>query len=95
MQSKKKTSSTILHYTQHMRMLKSCLSIYKNVDMSQYTKLLALLKRLSGAMNHKQSNITEGEDINRFIQQVDDQIYLAIKVRFFMRNRSSIFCDSF
>lgn len=62
-------------------MLRSCLSIYKDIDISQYKKLQALLKRLSQGYEPKKSKIFEEIDINKFIQEADDKIYLAKKVK--------------
>lgn len=61
-------------------MLRSCLNIYRNIDISKYKKLQAYLKRLSEGYTPKKSKILEIEEINRFIGQADDKIYLAIKV---------------
>lgn len=61
-------------------MLRSCLNVHRNVDISKYMKLQALLKRLSKGYQTKKSKILEEEDIHRFLKQADDKIYLAIKV---------------
>lgn len=59
-------------------MLRSCLSLYKNVDISKYHKLQALLKRASDGYTRKKFKILD--DINKFIREADDQLFLAIKV---------------
>lgn len=61
-------------------MLRSCLTIYKDVDISQYKKLQAFLKQLSRGYLPKKSKILEEIDIIKFIQEADDKIYLAMKV---------------
>lgn len=61
-------------------MLRSCLTIYKDIDISQYKKLQAFLKRLSQGYLSKKSKILEELDIIKFIQDADDKIYLAMKV---------------
>lgn len=75
-QRKKYKSSTL--WTIYS-MLKSCLNIHKDVDISKYNKLQALLKRSSEGYIPKKSKILE-EEINDFIRQADDKIYLAMKV---------------
>lgn len=62
-------------------MLKLCLNIYKNVDISQYNKLQAYLKSHSKGYVPKKSRILEAENVNRFIVEAEDKQYLAIKVR--------------
>ncbi|KAK4885055.1 hypothetical protein RN001_001326 [Aquatica leii] len=61
-------------------MLKCCLNMYKDVDISKYNKLQALLKRTSAGYAPKKSKILEEEEINKFIQEADDRTYLAMKV---------------
>lgn len=78
-QSKKKKSSTLWSI---YSMLRSCINIYKNIDISQYTKLQAFLKRLSEGYEAKKSQILQAEDIDRFIQEANDVAYLATKVCF-------------
>lgn len=77
MQSKtKKISSLWSIYS----MLRMCLNSYKKLDISHYTELQAFLKRLSEGYESKKSEILQVQDINRFIQQSDDRMYLATKV---------------
>jgi hypothetical protein len=61
-------------------MLKSCLNVQKNVDISKYKKLQTLLKRSFEGYVAKKSKILEEENINTFIQIADDKMYLAMKV---------------
>lgn len=79
LQRKKYKASTL--WTTYS-MLRSCLSIYKDVDISKYDKLQAFLKRSSEGYVPKKSKILEEDDINKFIQEADDKIYLAMKVGF-------------
>lgn len=72
----KKASSLWSKYS----MLKSCLNIYKNIDISKFTRLLAYLKRLSEGYEPRKSKILEIDHINRFILEADNKIYLALKV---------------
>ncbi|XP_044271964.1 activating transcription factor 7-interacting protein 1 isoform X2 [Tribolium madens] len=61
-------------------MLRHCLSLYKHVDISKYSRLQALLKCTSEGYSPKKSNTLEEEDIHRFLQEADDRMYLAMKV---------------
>lgn len=72
----KKVSSLWSKYS----MLRCCLNIYKNTDISKFCKLIAYLKRLSEGYEPKKSKILEIDHINRFIIEADDKIYLAMKV---------------
>lgn len=60
-------------------MLRSCLNVYENLDISKYLKLQAYLKRLSDGYKPKKSKILESDEINRFITEADDTCYLALK----------------
>ncbi|KAJ3644696.1 hypothetical protein Zmor_022406 [Zophobas morio] len=73
---KYKSSSLWCLYSQ----LKSCIGIHNNVDISKYHKLQALLKRCSEGYVPKKSKILEEYEINKFISEADDTIYLAMKV---------------
>ena len=53
-------------------MLRSCLTIYKNVDISKFNKLQALLKQSSKGYEPKKSKISEEDDINKSIQEADN-----------------------
>ncbi|KAK5643353.1 hypothetical protein RI129_007198 [Pyrocoelia pectoralis] len=61
-------------------MLRSCLNINKNIDISKYNKLQAFLKRASQHYTPRKSKILEEDNINKFIQVADDKTYLAMKV---------------
>jgi site-specific recombinase XerD len=77
MQSKTKKSSTLWSI---YSMLRSCLNIYKNVDISRYAKLQAFLKKQGENYQPKKSKILQVEDICRFIRHADNKMYLAMKV---------------
>lgn len=76
-ESKKYKSSTLWSTYSKLR---SCLAIYRNVDISKYVKLQAFLKRMSAGYVPKKSKILEDSDINKFINEADNKLYLAIKV---------------
>lgn len=65
-------------------MLRSCLNIYKNLDISKYSKLQAFLKRCGQGYQPKKSKILDMEQIDHFIENADDKLYLAIKVFLFL-----------
>jgi site-specific recombinase XerD len=61
-------------------MLRTCLTINVNIDISKYSKLQALLKRSSQGYIPKKSKILEETDIHKFIREAGDEKYLAMKV---------------
>ena len=67
-------------WTQYL-MLKSTLNINNNVDISKYSKLWAFLKRKSEGYIPKKAKTFTPEEINKFIKESTDGIYLATKVR--------------
>lgn len=76
MSKTKKASTLWASYS----MLRSCLILYKNIDISKYSKLTSFLKRKSRDYEPKKSKILEIDDINKFINTADDYTFLAIKV---------------
>lgn len=76
-ESKTKKSSTLWST---YSMLRSCINIHKNVDISKFYKLQAFLKRLSVGYVPKKSKILEMGDIENFIEKADNRMYLATKV---------------
>ncbi|KAK4886547.1 hypothetical protein RN001_002818 [Aquatica leii] len=61
-------------------MLRTCLNLNKNVDISKYHKLQAFLKRNSTGYQPKKSKILDDSQINKFLNEANDQCYLGIKV---------------
>ncbi|KAF5282646.1 hypothetical protein FQR65_LT14242 [Abscondita terminalis] len=61
-------------------MLRSCLNIYKHVDISQYKQLQRLLQQASVGYTPKKSMILDEDDVYKFIKEADDNTYLAMKV---------------
>ncbi|KAL1514369.1 hypothetical protein ABEB36_003637 [Hypothenemus hampei] len=76
MGQRKKASTLWSSYS----MLRTCLSINKNVDISKYLKLQAYLKRKSENYEPKKSYVLECEHITPFISDADDITFLAMKV---------------
>lgn len=74
--STKKASTLWASYS----MLRSCLNVYENLDISKFVRLQAFLKRQSDGYEPKKSKILEQDQINRFIHEADDLNYLAVKV---------------
>lgn len=73
---KYKASSLWTHYS----MLRSTLEIHHNIKLDTYGKLRAFLKRKSDGYKAKKAKTFTPEQINSFIQNADDQKYLATKV---------------
>lgn len=61
-------------------MLKSTLFIEENIDISKYPKLRAFLKRRNDGYKPKKSNVFDREDVNSFLFEAPDDIYLMMKV---------------
>lgn len=61
-------------------MLKSTIATNDSIDISQYHKLTAYLKRLSEGYKGKKSKVLTSEQINQFLSEAPDEIYLAAKV---------------
>lgn len=61
-------------------MLKSCLILYENIDISKYAKLVSYLKRKTANRIPKKSKILEEAHINTFIEQAPDEEFLFMKV---------------
>ncbi|XP_050299181.1 uncharacterized protein LOC126738053 isoform X2 [Anthonomus grandis grandis] len=60
--------------------LRSTLMVYKNIDISQYHRLISFLKVKSKGYVPKKSKVLEGEQIIKFIKKApDDNIYLVHK----------------
>lgn len=80
LQSETKKSSTLWAL---YSMLRSCLNIYKDIDISKYARLQAFLKRCAQGYEPKKSKILDIDQIHEFIEKADDKLYLAIKVFLF------------
>ncbi|KAJ8948662.1 hypothetical protein NQ317_002312, partial [Molorchus minor] len=65
-------------------MVKSCLIIYDNIDISKFPKLIAFLKRTGDGYQVKKSKILTKSEIDRFLSSVDDKEFLMIKVGLFL-----------
>ncbi|KAJ8969273.1 hypothetical protein NQ317_006359 [Molorchus minor] len=61
-------------------MVKSCLIIYDNIDISKFPKLIAFLKRTGDGYQAKKSKILTKSEIDRFLSRADDKEFLMIKV---------------
>ncbi|KAJ8974496.1 hypothetical protein NQ317_019454, partial [Molorchus minor] len=71
-----KSSTLWAHYS----MVKSCLIIYDNIDISKFPKLVAFLKRTGDGYQAKKSKILTKSEIDRFLSSADDKEFLMIKV---------------
>ncbi|KAF2878948.1 hypothetical protein ILUMI_27221 [Ignelater luminosus] len=61
-------------------MLRSTLSIYNYVDITQYLKLRALLRRKSDGYKPQKSKILTSQEVNQFLDDAPDDKYLFTKV---------------
>lgn len=61
-------------------MLKSTINIKNNIDISRYPKVIAFLKRKSVGYKPKKSRVLNKEQIDKFLSEAEDNIYLMTKV---------------
>ncbi|CAK1580078.1 unnamed protein product [Parnassius mnemosyne] len=61
-------------------MIKSMLKIRNNVDISEYSKLNAFLKRQSDGFATKKLKILTSNEVERFLNEAPDDRYLATKI---------------
>lgn len=62
--------------------IKSTLLINKKVDIGKYSKLIPFLRRKSHGYASKKSRILSREQIQKFIREAPDDIYLVTKVSY-------------
>lgn len=62
-------------------MLRSTIEAHHNIDISQYTKLRAFLKRKSEGYVPKKAKTLTAEEIHQFVNTAPDSEYLFEKVR--------------
>lgn len=74
---KYKASSLWAQYS----MLKSTIIANHNIDVKSYSKLIAFLKKQSVGFASKKSKTLTTEDIEKYLKEAPDQIYLATKVQ--------------
>lgn len=61
-------------------MLKTTINIKHNIDLGNYPKLRAFLKRKSDGFQAKKSKTLSAEEVEKFINEAPDDLYLATKV---------------
>lgn len=61
-------------------MVKSCMVIYDNIDISKYGKLVSFLKRNSDGYSAKKSKIFTREQVDTYLSEADDDTHLMRKV---------------
>lgn len=61
-------------------MLKATLNIKNNIDLAKYLKLRAFLKRQSDGFHAKKSRVFQREEIEKFLSDAPDELYLCTKV---------------
>lgn len=65
----------------HFSMLKKTLLIKKNININ-YPKVVAFLKKKSVGYRPKKSKVFERCEIDKFLEDADDNLYLMMKVKF-------------
>lgn len=63
-------------------MLKTTLNINNNININKYDRLIPFLKRQSQGYTQKKSKVLTSEQIQKFLNEADDQKYLLIKVMY-------------
>lgn len=76
---KQKTMKSSTLWAQYS-MIKACISIYDNIDISGFSKLIALLKRNSKGYLPKKSKVLSRENLDTYLTEADDNEHLMIKV---------------
>lgn len=61
-------------------MLKSTMMTKHDVNLKDFSKLTAFLKRQSDGFKSKKSKVFTAEEVQKFLNEAPDEIYLAIKV---------------
>ncbi|XP_047023444.1 uncharacterized protein LOC124632594 [Helicoverpa zea] len=61
-------------------MLKATIKMKKDINIETYTKLLAFLKRASSGHQPKKSKVFTASEIEKFVNNAPDSMYLAAKV---------------
>lgn len=64
----------------HYSMIRSSLIVYHNINISEYLKLKAFLKRTSDGYKPKKSKTLTSEQIHQFLFKAPDDKYLFTKV---------------
>lgn len=61
-------------------MLKSTIMLNENIDIGQYKKVIAFLKRKNDNYQPKKSNTLTAENVKNFLENAPDDIFLLLKV---------------
>ena len=69
---------------QQYSFLRSTILIYKKINIAEYNKLIAFLKRNSNNYKPKQSKTLSNENLREFLENAPDETHLVIKVRFYL-----------
>jgi hypothetical protein len=73
--NEKKVSTLWSHYS----MLKSTLSLKENIDISNFFKLVAFLKRQNTNYTAQKASVFTQEEITKFLTKAPDACYINIK----------------
>jgi integrase len=61
-------------------MLKATLNVKENIDIGAFLKVIAFLKRNAVGYEAKKSKVLTREEVNTFLKETDDNVYLLMKV---------------
>jgi integrase len=61
-------------------MLKATLNVKENIDIGAFLKVIAFLKRNAVGYEAKKSKVLTREEVNTFLKEADDNVYLLMKV---------------
>lgn len=61
-------------------MLKATIKSTHNVNISDYSKLIAFLKKKNVGFQSKKANVFTADEVQKFLDEAPDEEYLAIKV---------------
>lgn len=63
-------------------MLRTTLSMKKNIDIKKFVSLIAFIKRKSVGQLSKKSSVLTKSEVETFLKEADDTTYLMMKVKF-------------
>lgn len=76
-------------------MLKATLELNDNIDISKFSKVLAMLKRYSDGYKSKKANVLSEDHVQRFLQAASDSNFLVIFLSMFHSLLESRFFEFF
>lgn len=62
-------------------MIRTTLSVKKNIDIKKFPSLIAFLKRKSVGHRSRKSSVLRKSEVEKFLKEADDKTYLMMKVK--------------